>query len=105
MPGASIRATSSPSERTTASVPATSPRRASAPGRASTARSPQTTTVSSRNAESGSSSAGGASGIAQPRAPAGRLIGVVLARRGPGVDLQAVDEGDDPVPYAGGSGA
>ena len=49
--------------------PATSASRSGAPGRASTARSPQTTTVSSTKAESGSSSAGSTSRTAQP-APA-----------------------------------
>ena len=66
VPGASIRATSSPSDRTASSVPATSGRRSTAPGLPNTARSPHTTTVSSTNAESGESSAAGTSRIVQP---------------------------------------
>jgi hypothetical protein len=63
-----MRAVRRPSDSTTSATPGTSARRDSAPGRVSTARSAQTTTVSSTKTESGQASATGTGSTFQPLA-------------------------------------
>ena len=76
-------------------------RRSAAPGRASTATSPHTTIVSSMNAESGSSSAAGASRIFQPAPASASTYARVLLRGQLGVDRRALEVGDDAVAHPG----